>query len=283
MNIEGWTTRQRVLACLTGSNEHSRSAIAPTRWTREGISERLEVDQSVVSRHLKSLIDEGLIVYELRRVHGLKRRRKIPLLSKLGEKRLLDVRTILLSITVEFELRSGRVERRALGTLNHLWPDLSIVDTLGLVEWYERVRQPIPLNSGPNAETTGRLDETMVHWVMEGADTRDNAIERAALLLTRNLSVSALLRWQLELLASEGQADSWKPGAMQGIGREVTEFLLACDWQNVPTGWSPTLDAANRLLIGIANRRDLKLVSLAVKNGAPDEWNVLIGEIDISQ
>ena len=139
----------------------------------------------------------------------------------------------------------------------------------------------IPLNSGPNIETARQLDETMVHWIMEGADTRNDAIERAALLLTRNLSVSALLRWQLELLASEGQADSCKPDAMQGISRDVTEFLLTCDWQNVSTGWSPTLDAANRLLVGEANRRDLKLVALAVQNGAPDEWDALIGEIDI--
>ena len=282
MRVEGWTTRRRVLACLTGSSNHSRSAIAPIKWTREGISERLEIDQSVVSRHLKSLFGEGLIIYELRRVHGLNRRRKLPLLSKLGEQRLLDARTLLLSVPVEAELRSGRVERRALGTLNHLWPDLSLVDTLGLVEWYERIRQPIPLNSGPNAEAAGRLDETMVHWVMEGADTRNDAIERAALLLTRNLSVSALLRWQLELLASEGKADSWKPDAMQGNGRVVTEFLLTCDWQNVPTGWSPTIDAANRLLLGEANRRDLKLVALAVQNGAPDEWKALIGELDIN-
>lgn len=278
MTTEGWTTRMRVLACLLASNNQSKSAITPQKWTREGIAERLQIDQSVVSRHLKSLVEEGMIFYDVRRVVGMNRRRKVPILSSLGAERLLEARQTILSTEVEIELQSGRVEARPLGALNHLWPDISITETLGLVEWLERNTQPIPLSTEPRVDKLGKVDETLVHWALEGAETRGEAIERAALMLTRNLSISALLRWQLEYLASEGSSDGWKPETMAGFAAEVTQFLIDGDWQNAPSEWSPMVDSASRLLRGEADARDLEIVRLAVANGAPHEWNLLLGE-----
>ncbi len=220
-----------------------------------------------------------MVYYDVRRVRGMNRRRKVPILTMLGAERLAEARATLLSTEVEVELQSGRIEVRPLGALNHLWPDISITETLGLVEWLERSRQPIPLSSAPSGQGFGNLDEALVHWAIEGATSRGEAVERAALLLTRTLSVSAILRWQLELLASEGQSDGWKPEPLVGVGGEVTDFLLHGDWQGAPEGWSPTIDSAKRLLRGEATGTDLQLVALAVENGAPGEWELLIGDL----
>ncbi|HIF05157.1 MAG TPA: MarR family transcriptional regulator [Candidatus Poseidoniales archaeon] len=270
--VKKWTTRMRVLAALSGSDQPLASPVVPTDWTREGIAERLDIDPSVVSRHLSSLKEEGLVKYELLRVQGLRRRRKVPHLTTVGRERLSDSRLELLRTELIVEVESGRLERRILSTLNHLWPDLVITETLTLVEWLEVTSEPIPLSQGPETISSARADDRLVHWALSGAPDRQDAVERAALLLTRPLSVSAVLRWQLELLASEAQPDSWTPSPLPGVHEALTTFLLSKDWAVAPAGVSPLLDAALAMIDGSADESQSELLDAALNRGAPGEW-----------
>lgn len=267
-----WTSRMRVLAALEGSDQPMPSPMAPPSWTREGIAARVGIDPSVVSRHLSSLVEEGLLENGLTRVEGLVRRRKVARLTARGREHLLDARRALLAEDVVIEVDSGRLDRRPLSNLTHIWPDLSVTDTLSLVLWLAEVSQPIPVDTGPSRPPTSRTDDRVVHWAMASAEDREQAIERAALLLVRPLAVSSIVRWQLELLASEGSPDGWQPDPLPGRWKPVCEFLLAQVWNDVPRGHSPLLDAAAAVIDGTATHEEADLVHTAVERGAPSNW-----------
>ena len=269
---QAWTSRMRVLAALEGSDQPLASPIAPQSWTREGIAARVGLDPSVVSRHLSSLVEEGLLEYKLTRVEGLVRRRKVARMTQVGKDALFSARSRLLQEELVIEVDSGRLERRPLGSLTHLWPDLSITDSLALVQWLDDVVQPIPLEAGPTRPASSRVDDRVVHWAMASATDREQAIERAALLLARPLTVSSIVRWQLELLASEGSADGWRPQPLPGRWKSVSGFLLSGDWDDAPTGQSDLIDACAAVVAGEATSEQAALVEAAVTRGAPGEW-----------
>ena len=272
----GWTSRFRVLAALEGSDQPLPSPVIPQSWTREGIATRLGLDPSVVSRHLASLVREGLLESRLYRVEGMGRRRKVARHTFAGATKIRDARANLLSQELVIEVNSGRLERRPLAALTHLWADLQITDTLGLVEWMEAVIEPVSLSAGPEPNAQSRLDDRLVHWVMAGASTRDEAIERAGLLLTRPLSVSAMLRWQLELLASEASPDNWRPEPLPGMWAETCAFLLNGSWDEAPPGQSSLIDAMIALQAGKASQDQKSLVHASLQRGASKEWSRIL-------
>lgn len=267
-----WSTRQRVLLALEGSDRPRPQPIWPAEWSREGLADRLGVDSSVVSRHLQRLIDAELIGFELRRVKGMTRRRRAPQLTDAGAAEVRRLRTELLGTEVIIELDSGRLERRNLNALNHLWPEIDVSPTLDLGLWLDDQPTPIPIVSGPGREPTGRPDDHLVHWALEGAVDLADAAQRASVLVQRPLTISPVLRWQLELLASRIQRDGWTPDPLPGRHAELTQFLLHGDWERAPKGWSPTLDAAIRLVEGTAREGDDERLREAVSTGAPRSW-----------
>lgn len=70
----GVTQSERFLLSLEGAIEHSQAYEVPLRFSQNGLCDRLGMAQSHISRASKSLIEEGLIVRERRRVVDENRR-----------------------------------------------------------------------------------------------------------------------------------------------------------------------------------------------------------------
>lgn len=270
--LGSWTTRRRILACMIGTQTLTGRAVVTASMTREGIADRIGIHHSMVSRHLKSLIQEGLVKTELHHVKGHNRRRKISRLTSAGARSLSQFHEDVLRCEVLAEFDGGSIERRVLRNLEHLLVDLTLLDPLSLVEWLEKVGEPIPLTDDPLL-LTSRADDRMVHWILTSAGDRAEAVERASILLNRKLNLSSLMRWQLELLASEARLDGWRPDARIGPNQELEEFLLSGEWHDVPVNKSPLLNACKTLLAGsrLAQEQD-SLIRMAVERGAPREW-----------
>lgn len=269
--LHSWTTRKRVLACMFNTGNLMKQVMIPASMTREGIAKRLRIHDSVVSRHIKSLVEEGLVVTELFHVKGSLRRRKVPRLTILGTQTLAQYHKDVLGCEVLIEFDGGTIQRRRLGNLEHLIAELTLIDPLSLIEWLENVGEPIPLTKEPLL--TSQADDRMVHWILTSASNRDEAVERANTLLRRTLSISSLMRWQLELLASEARLDGWRPDAQIGTNQDFKAFLVSGDWESVPEGVSSLLKACKNLLDGVKLLPEQEdIIRIAVERGAPPEW-----------
>ncbi len=89
----------------------------PYRLCQKGIAENIELTRSGVGYIIRDLVDKGLIKEEVRRVVGLKRRRKVYLLTSKGlerareiRKQLVNEKVILKKNSSEYEVELGKID-----------------------------------------------------------------------------------------------------------------------------------------------------------------------------
>jgi len=148
------TNRERILLALEDARAHSGGYEVPRRFAQAGLSTRLGMAQSHVSRAMGALIDEGAVAGERRRVTGERRRVTTYTLTERGEDLCRDLLAALAASPVLSKGADGALERLAFEELLQRFEQTGWqrpADGLGLADLYRdaEVHDELPLLERP--------------------------------------------------------------------------------------------------------------------------------------
>ncbi len=113
------TNRERVLLSLEDAPQYDAQYEVPRRFSQRGLSQRLDMAQSHVSRAIKDLLSDEMISQRRRRVTGERRRVIAYNLTESGSDRTVDLRREMLAAAVLTRASDGTLERLSLRDLLH--------------------------------------------------------------------------------------------------------------------------------------------------------------------
>lgn len=231
------SNKDRFLLSLSGSHEYLDRYEYPRRFSQRGLVQRMEMAQSHISRTVKGLVDDGLIISERRRVANERKRVTAYLLTDKG----IDLTEMLFKDLQEREIlyrsQDGELAR---STIAELYPELEALEVANLLKRAE-VHDGMLLVDSPESNDEEYLDlssETITLLVeladmkMSQGHSTDAAtgLRRAATLHRRQGNNIGEVKCNLNAAGLDGRLDDaehiWKLMKNSGLERYSGDELL---------------------------------------------------------
>lgn len=144
------TQADRFLVALQDAHQHLASFEMPARFSQNGLSDRLGMAQSHISRATKSLFSNGLITKQKRRVAGEVRRVNTYIPTERGIERIDELLDNVISQEVFTPGKDGLLKRMSYGDLLNDWRVQQIAtpyDALGISDLLHQapIHENLPL------------------------------------------------------------------------------------------------------------------------------------------
>lgn len=224
------SNKDRFLLSLSGSQEYLDRYEYPRRFSQRGLVQRLEMAQSHISRTVKGLVDDGLIISQRRRVANERKRVTAYLLTDKGIDLTKVLNRELRQREVLFRSEDGELAR---ATIADLFPDIEALEVANLLKRAE-VHDGMLIVDSPANVDEGDLDlssETITLLVelaelrMSQGQTNEAAkgLRRAAILHRRQGNSIGEVKCLLNAAGLDGALEdvkhTWK--MMKDSGLEI--------------------------------------------------------------
>ena len=231
------SNRDRFLLSLSGCQEYLERYEYPRRFSQRGLVQRLEMAQSHISRTVKGLIDEGLIISQRRRVSNERKRVTAYLLTDKGIDLTRALNSELRQREVLYRGQDGELSR---ANVADLFPDLEALEVANLLKRAE-IHDSMLLVDSPECVDEGDLDlsSETISLLVEMADLRMSqgqinkaarGLRRAATLHRRQGNRIGEVKCLLNAAGLDGMLEdsrhAWKMMRDSGLERYSGDELL---------------------------------------------------------